>query len=88
VRSRLEVEPLKTCYYDIFKNFNILVILLEVNPTFGDEREIFYEGFYETEDTSIFTWFAILGVRHYRWLHGSIHQLPPHGKADYLVCII
>jgi hypothetical protein len=44
------------------------MILLHVNPTFGDELEIIYEGFYETKDTSIFTWFLILDVGHYHWL--------------------
>jgi hypothetical protein len=31
-----------------------LVILLQVNPAFGDELEIVYEGCYEIEDTFIF----------------------------------
>jgi hypothetical protein len=61
------------------------VILLQVNPAFGDEPEIVCEGCYKIKDTSIFVWSSILGVGHYRWLHGPIHQLPPNSKADYLV---
>jgi hypothetical protein len=49
------------------------VILLQVDPTFGDEFEIINEGFYEIEDTSIFAWSSILGVGHYCWLCSSIH---------------
>jgi len=61
------------------------VILLQVDLVFGDELETIYEGYYEIESTFIFTWFLILGVEHYRWLHGSICQLPLNSKADYLV---
>jgi len=59
--------------------------LLQVDPAFGDERETICDGCYETKNTSIFTWFSILGVERYRWLHGSIRQLPPNSKANYLV---
>ncbi len=62
-----------------------MVILLQVDPAFGDELEIVYEGCYEIEDTSIFTWVSILGVGHYHWLHGPIRRLPPNSKVDYLV---
>jgi hypothetical protein len=61
------------------------VILLQVNPAFGDEPEIVCEGCYENEDTSIFTWSSIAGVGHYHWLCSVIHQLPPNSKADNLV---
>jgi len=44
------------------------VILLQVNPTFGDEPETIYESFYEIENTSIFAWFSIPSVGHYYWL--------------------
>jgi hypothetical protein len=43
-----------------------------VNFASGDEFEIVYEGFYETEDTSIFARSSILGVGHYLWLCGPI----------------
>jgi hypothetical protein len=59
--------------------------LLQVDPASGDEPEIVYEGYYETEDTSIFAWSLVPGVGHYRWLHGSIRRLLPNSKADYLV---
>jgi hypothetical protein len=49
------------------------MILLQINPIFGDELEIVYEGYYETKNTSIFAWFLILGIEHYCWLHGPIH---------------
>jgi hypothetical protein len=49
------------------------VILLQVDPAFGNEFEIVYEDFYKTEDTSIFAWFSILNVGHYHWLSGLIH---------------
>ncbi len=61
------------------------MILLQVDPAFNDEPETVCEGCYETKDTSIFAWFSIPGVGHYRWLHGLICQLPPNSKADYLV---
>ncbi len=61
------------------------MILLQFDPTSGDELETIYEGCYEIVDTSIFTWSSILSVGHYRWLHGPIRQLPPNIKVDYLV---
>jgi hypothetical protein len=64
------------------------VILLQVDLAFGDELEIVFKGYYETENTSIFTWSSVPGVGHYRWLHGLIRQLPPKSKANYLVCTI
>jgi hypothetical protein len=64
------------------------VILLQVDPTSDNELETVCEGCYKIEDTSIFAWFLVLGVGHYRWLHGPIHRLPPNSKVDYLVRII
>jgi hypothetical protein len=61
------------------------MILLQVDPTFGDEPETIYEGCYETEDTSIFAWSSIPSIGHYHWLHGLIRQLPPNSKAEYFV---
>jgi hypothetical protein len=61
------------------------VILLQVNPAFGDQPKIIYEGFYETKDTSIFAWSSILDIGHYRWLHNPICRLSLNNKADYLV---
>jgi len=52
---------------------------------FGDEPKIVCEGFYEIKDTFIFTWFLILGVGHYCWLHGPILWLPPNSKVKYLI---
>jgi hypothetical protein len=60
------------------------VILLQVDLVSGDEPETIDEVYYETEDTSIFTWSSIPDVGHYRWLHSSICQLPFNTKADYL----
>ncbi len=85
VRARLEVEPPRAWYYRISSNSRTLVILLQVDPAFGDEPEIVCEGCYETEDISIFAWSSVLGVGHYRWLRGPIRRLPPKSKADYLV---
>jgi len=85
VRDRLEVEPPRAWYYRISPNSCTLVILLQVDPAFGDEPEIVCEGCYETEHTSIFAWSSVPGVGHYRWLHGPIRRLPPNSKADYLV---
>jgi hypothetical protein len=61
------------------------VILLQIDPAFGDEPEIICEGCYETEKTSIFVWSLVFGVGHYRWLRGPINRLPPNSKVDYLV---
>jgi hypothetical protein len=85
VRTCFEVEPPRTWYYHILPNSRTLVILLQVDPTFGDEPETVCEGCYETEDTSIFAWSSVPGVGHFRWLHGLICRLPRNNKADYLV---
>jgi len=66
VRARLEVEPPRAWYYRISPNSRTMVILLQVDPASGDEPEIVYEGCYETEDTSIFAWFSVPGIGHYR----------------------
>ncbi len=58
------------------------MILLQIDPVFGNEPEIVYESFYKIENTSIFY------IRHYRWLRNLICQLPPNNKVDYLICII
>jgi hypothetical protein len=73
VRARFEVEPPWAWYYRIFPNFRTLVILLQVNPVSGDKLETICEGCYETKDTSIFAWFLVPGIGHYRWLRGLIH---------------
>jgi hypothetical protein len=88
VRARLEVEPPRAWYYHISPNSRTLVIVLQVDPAFGDEPETVYEGCYETEDIFIFAWFSVPSVGHYRWLHGPIRRLPPNNKVDYLVCTI
>ncbi len=72
VRACLEVEPPRAWYYRISPNSRTLVILLQVDPTSGDEPETVCESCYETEDTSIFAWSLVLGVGHYRWLRGPI----------------
>jgi hypothetical protein len=68
----------------ISPNFRTLVILLQIDPAFGDEPKTVYEGCYKIEDTSIFAWSSIPSVGHYRWLRGLIRRLPPNSKADYL----
>ncbi len=85
VRARLEIDPPRAWYYHISPNSRTLVILLQVDLTFGDEPQTICEGYYETEDTSIFAWSLVPGVGHYRWLRSPIHRLPPNGKADYLI---
>ncbi len=85
VCARLEINPPRAWYYRISPNFRTLVILLQVHPTFSDEPKTVCEGYYETEDTSIFAWSLVPGIGHYHWLRGSIHRLPPNSKADYLV---
>ncbi len=57
------------------------MILLQIDPAYGDELETFCEGCYETK--VIFA--SIPSVGHYHWLHGPIHQLPLNSKANYLV---
>jgi hypothetical protein len=61
------------------------VILLQLDPVSGDELETVFEGYYEIEDTSIFAWFSVLGVGHYRWLRSPVRRLPFNSKVDYLV---
>jgi len=83
VCARLEVNPPRTWYYHIFLNSHTLVILLQIDLTYGDEPETIWEGYYETENTSIFTWSSILSVGHYRWLRSWIRHLPPNSKTNY-----
>jgi hypothetical protein len=85
VHTRLQVDPLRAWYYHISPNFCTLVILLQIDPTSGDEPETVCEGCYEIKDTSIFVWFSIPTIGHYCWLRNSIHQLPHSSKADYLL---
>jgi hypothetical protein len=85
VCAHFKVEPPRAWYYCISPNSRTLVILLQVNPTFGDKPKTVLEGCYEIENTSIFAWSSVPGVGHYYWLHG---QLPPNSKADYLVYTI
>jgi hypothetical protein len=66
MRVRFEVTPPWTWYYRISPNSCSLVILLKVNPAFGDEPKIVCEGCYETEDISILAQFSLLDVGHYR----------------------
>jgi hypothetical protein len=61
------------------------VILLQVDPVSNDESKTVCEGYCETKVISIFAWSLVLGIGHYRWLHGPIRRLPSNGKADYLV---
>jgi hypothetical protein len=75
VRPCIEVEPPRTWYNRISPNSCTLVILLQVDLASSDEPKIVCEGFHETKETFIFTWFSILGVRHYCWLCSPIHQL-------------
>jgi len=61
------------------------VIVLQVDLASDDEPETVCESCYETENTSIFAWFSIPDVRHYRWLRSLIRRLPLNNMADYLV---
>jgi hypothetical protein len=88
VHARLEIDPPQAWYYYIFPNSRTLVILLQVDLAFDDKPETIYEGYYETEDTSIFAWSSVPGVGHYCWMSGPIHRLPPNSKVDYLICTI
>jgi hypothetical protein len=55
LRVHLEVDPPRAWYYHISPNSCTLVILLQVDPTSDDEHETVCEGYYEIENTSIFT---------------------------------
>ncbi len=85
MRACLEVEPPRAWYYRISSTSRTLVILLQVDPAFGDEPKTVYEDYYETENIFIFIWSSVPGVGHYRWLCGLICRLPPNSKANYLV---
>jgi hypothetical protein len=54
MRARFEVEPPRTWYYHISSNSRTFVILLQVDPASDNEPKIFYEGYYETKNTSTF----------------------------------
>jgi len=81
VCPRFEFEPLRIWYYRTSPNSHTLVILLQINPAFGDELKIIYERFYETKNTSVFAWSLIIGVGDYCWLHSPIRQLPLNSKV-------
>jgi hypothetical protein len=85
VRACFEINPLRAWYYCISPNSRTLVILLQVNPAYGDEPKNICEGCYEIEDTSIFAWSLIPSVGNYHWLRSPICRLPPNTKANYLV---
>jgi hypothetical protein len=72
VHIHLKIEPRITWNYRISPNFRTLVILLQVDFAFGDEHANVYKGFYEIKDNSIFAFYSILGIEHYRLLCGSI----------------
>ncbi len=61
------------------------MILLQVDPAFGDKAQTVCEACYDIEDTFIFAWSLVPGVGHYRWLRGLIRRLLRNSKADYLV---
>ncbi len=44
VCAHLEIDPPWTWYYHIFLNFRTLVILLQIDPAFGDKLETICEG--------------------------------------------
>jgi len=66
LRAYLKVEPPQAWYYRISPNSRTLMILLQVDPTSGDEFETICEGCYETKDTSIFAWSSVPDIGHYR----------------------
>jgi hypothetical protein len=73
VHAHFEVEPLRAWYYRISSNSRTLVILLQVDPIFGDEAKTICEGCYKIEDTFIFTWFSVPSIRHYCELYRHGH---------------
>ncbi len=83
MHARLKIEPTWAWYYRISSNSRTLMILLQIDPAFGNELETVYEACYETKDTSIFAWFLIFDIGHYCWLHGPICRLLPNNKVDY-----
>ncbi len=66
VHAHLKINPPQAWYYRISPNSRTLVILLQVDPSSNDELETICENCYETENTSIFAWSSIPGIRHYR----------------------
>jgi len=49
MHARFEIDPPWAWYYHISPNSHTLIILLQVDPAFGDEPEAIYEGCYKTE---------------------------------------
>lgn len=60
------------------------MILLQ-DLVFSNELEIACKGFNESEDILIFEWSSIPSIRHYYWLHDSIHWILFNNKVNYLV---
>jgi hypothetical protein len=85
VHAHFEVEPPWAWYYRIFPNSRTLMILLQFDPASSDEPKTVYEACYKTKNNFIFAWFLVPDVGHYCWLRGSIHQLLPTSKVDYLI---
>jgi hypothetical protein len=49
VRTHLEVDPFWAWYYHISPNSHTLIILLQVDPAFGEEPKTIYGGCYKTK---------------------------------------
>ncbi len=85
---RLEVRPPRAWYYHISPNSRTLVILLQIDPAFGDKPKTVYEGCYKIKYIFIFTWSLVLSIGNYHWLHGPIRRLPLNSKTYNLVYTI
>ncbi len=81
----LEVDPPQTWVLLHFFKFLHPNDLLQIDPTSGDEPETVCESCYETKNTSIFAWYSIPSVGHYRWLHDPICRLPFNNEVDFLI---
>jgi hypothetical protein len=88
VRTVLKLNPFELGTIAFLRTFTPWWFCCKSISLSYNEPKIDYEVYYETENTYIFAWFSILGVKHYRWLHGSICWLAPNNKVDYLVCTI
>ena len=61
-----------------------VVIVLEVEPAYGDRPEAIFEGRFTNEDTEVQAWSMVEGVGHYRWLQGPMRLLTRERQLEFI----
>uniref|UniRef100_A9U516 Predicted protein n=1 Tax=Physcomitrium patens TaxID=3218 RepID=A9U516_PHYPA len=76
VLPRIDGEIQRFLYYDLGRDSQCLVIVLEVGTSPDGVPNILFEGSYEgLNNDQITGWSSRPGMEHYRWLRGPINHL-------------